>query len=113
MTDGPHILIRTFISAASEAEAKESGTRLLNAISALGDFAAPKIKPYWKISECYECSFELRSPNLTAAALSAITKKLGTSWEGVGSACFVWNRSDENYFVDSRVIWAEVEFIGA
>lgn len=113
MTHSTHFFIRVFVSVTSKNEAEEVGAKLINMMSTFGKAAVLEIRPYWKISEYYECSFELYSQDLTKAALLAATEKLGTGWESVGSACFVWNRADGKYFIDDRVNWAEVEFIDA
>ena len=110
MTHGPFVNIRLFSSVSSAEEAVELGKMLVCALNEFGEVTITDIKKYWKIPEYYECAMELRAPSISSAILPNVMEKLGDGWHSVSALCSVWNRSEENHFVDKRVNWAEVEF---
>lgn len=110
IVEGNQILLRVFAEVSSDVEASEVGRILSNSVATFGHVTVFNVEKYWKIPNYFEVSLEIRGPNLNNCVCKKIAKVLGNGWVEAGNS-LIWNSTVKARFMDSKVKWANLEFI--
>ena len=107
-----NLFIRAYANCGSLEEAKEISDAIRLVLFQFDpvDFSEPK--PYWKMPELFEFSFNL-SPATETSFLEVI-KSCGAGWLHLGNGkdrSSVWNRVEAYSFLTPSVAWAELVLI--
>lgn len=93
-----------------EDDAREVARAVLASLGLNNDErTATRLRPYWKLDGVFEVF--LVAPSSLADSCLSLGARIADGWEEISGNVVVWNAGKGRAFCDSRVIWAEVEWV--